>query len=642
MPTLRIRSTWLFLSLCAGCASQPPFGDACTPGASRCSANAFERCTDDGNSWAIVDACAPAGKICVTGRGCMTCVPNTRACGGDGFDIVLCRGDGSGLDPVARCEPDQGLVCGAGSCQDACSVAEADRSYEGCEYWAVDLDNAVIADQGAAAAQQYAVVVTNPLEVPATVTVEVNDAEPGQPLQIRQVAEVHLARVVGGGDLAIIDLPDRGVDGASDPRLNDGPGTWLSSRAYHIRSTAPIVAYQFNPLDNVDVFSNDASLLLPPQSLDGDYDVLSWPQTIALTTDGATNEGLNLRTFLTIVGTHVGTTVTVNLSTATVPGGPIPAGAPGDTLTFHIGPYDVVNLETGSFLADFTGSQVHADQPVVVFAGSEASDVPTFTNVAERQCCADHLEEQLFPTSSFGTQFVAVKSPLRTKYVMEAGFKVDVNKDEPEYWRVLAVKDGTDVTTTLLPPYDRFTLAAGEFVTFPSTGDFVVDSNRPIAFGQYPASQDTTGIRFIAGKRVPGGDPSSILVPPVEQWRSKYVFLVPNKYAFDFLLVAMPETSSLRFDGDDLSVALPRCEYAAAGKLQAGGAPMPTDYVAIRCPLSNPRVDDLENPANQNDGRHVLESNDGQTFGLILWGWDSYVSYGYPGGTNTHQINAER
>jgi hypothetical protein len=38
----------------------------------------------------------------------------------------------------------------------------------------------------------------------------------------------------------------------------DGTGT--SRRAYKITSDLPIVAYQFNPLDNVDVFSNDGSL----------------------------------------------------------------------------------------------------------------------------------------------------------------------------------------------------------------------------------------------------------------------------------------------------------------------------------------------------------------------------------------------
>ena len=624
-----------------GCSAQTPFGDVCQPGSTRCNANSYERCADDGNSWATIEACAPAGRICVQETGCRACIPASLTCGGDGFDIVRCRDDGSGSDAVARCEPEQGVVCGGGACRGACDVAKANRSYEGCDYWAVDLDNAVIADQGAAAAQQFAVVVTNPLEVPATVTVEVNDAQPGEPEQIRQVAEAHLARVVGGGDLAIINLDPREVDGSTDPRLNNGPGTFLSSRAYHIRSTAPIIAYQFNPLDNVDVFSNDASLLLPTGSLDRDYAVLSWPQTLARTEDANTNGGLNLRAFLTIVGVSEDTGVSVKVTTGVIPGGGIPAAQPGDTLTFTIGPFDVVNLETGAFNADFTGSEVHADKPVVVFTGSEASDVPTFTTFAERACCADHLEEQLFPTSAFGTQFVGVKTPQRTKYVKAAGFDVALMDDEPEYWRVLAVKDRTDITTNLLPPNDHFSLSAGDFATFATTGDFVLDASEPVSFGQFPASQQTTGIPTrINGVRVPGGDPSSILVPPVQQWRSKYVFLTPNKYAFDFFLAAMPATSSLIFDGEDLETANPRCEYVSAGMLIANGG-KPTQYVAVRCPLSDPRAEDLENPANQNDGRHVLESQDGQTFGLIIWGWDSFVSYGYPAGTDVRAINIE-
>jgi hypothetical protein len=628
--------------LLAACASKP-FGDACDPGASRCSANAYQRCSDDGNSWATIDNCALTDKVCVGDTGCLTCQPGGRACGGDGFDIVRCRDDGSAYDLIARCEPDERLVCNAGNCRSACEIAAEARSYQGCEYWAVDLDNAVTADQGAAAAQQYAVVVTNPLEVPAHVVVEVNDADPGEPPRIRQVAEANLARVVGGGDLAIINLDSREVDGSSDPRLNDGPGTFLSSRAYHIRSDAPIIAYQFNPLDNVNVFSNDASLLLPPQSLDGEYAVLSWPQTLALTKDADTNGGINLRAFLTIVGTEENTGISVNLSTNTIPGGGIPAGkAGGPALTFQIGPYDVINLETGEFNADFTGTLVHADKPVVVFTGSEASDVPYFSSFAQRYCCADHLEEQLFPTSAFGRQYVGVKSPQRTKYVRAAGFDVALKANEPEYWRVLAVRNDTEITTTLLPPYNKFSLAAGDFVTFPSDRDFVLDSTEPISFGQFPASQETTGIPSrINGKRVPGGDPSSIMVPPIEQWRNKYVFLVPNKYAFDFVLIAMPATSSLRFDGEDLVTAMPRCEFVSAGTLHLGGNPQTTELVAIRCPLSDPKADDLNNPAYQNDGRHVLESQDGQPFGLVLWGWDSFVSYGYPGGSDVRRINIE-
>ncbi len=406
------------------CSPHVSSATTCMAGMSRCDQNSYERCSDDGSAWETIDNCAAEGEICILNTGCRACNPGTRSCDTDGFTIVACRADGSGTDAVATCDPNMAQLCEGGMCEDACTFATTSRSYSGCDYWAVDLDNAVTSDEGAAAAQQYAVVVSNPLEVPADVTVTVNDAPQGQPIQERVVATVHLQRVVGGGDLATIDLPSRQVDGSSDPRLNDGPGTWVSSNAYHITSTAPIVAYQFNPLSNVQVFSNDASLLLPSTALDGEYMVLGWPQTIAISDDPNTDWGVNLRAFITIVGMQPNTSLSVTLTTPIVAGGMVPASNAGDTLTFNIGPYDVINLETGSFNADFTGTEVSASEPITDYSGSEASDVPYWTTIAERQCCADHMEEQLFPLSALGTQFVAVKTPSRTKYAILAGYSV--------------------------------------------------------------------------------------------------------------------------------------------------------------------------------------------------------------------------
>ncbi len=629
---------------CAACpAKETPPGTVCEPGAQQCAENIYQSCADDGARWITVEDCSPSAKICVLDEGCLNCIPNQTKCGGDGFDIVRCRADGSAEDMLARCDPEIGELCTGGTCKNACEYAEMTRSYEGCDYWAIDLDNAVVSDQGAAAAQQYSIVVTNPLELPATVTVTVNDAPLGMPPNERVVEEAHLARIPGFGDLQIIDLDAREVDCTSDPQLNDGTGSCLSSQAFHIRSTAPIVAYQFNPLENVGVFSNDASLLLPTTAVDKGYLVMGWPQTLAITPDPSTNGTIDLRSFLTIVGTEADTDVEVQLGpdTGVILGAPpgIPAAAAGDLLTFTIGPYDVINLETDDFNADFTSTFVGATKKVVVFSGSEASDVPYFDTWLERDCCADHLEEQLFPISSFGTQFVAVKTPLRTKYVEQGGWDVAVVPDEPEYWRVLASTEDTSIVTNLPPPDDRFYLGTGQHVTFKTERDFVMSASKPVSFAQFPASQQTTGIPPVTGggQRPPGGDPSMIMVPPIQQWRSKYVFLVPNKYAFDFLLMAVPSGTRVLYDGTLLETANDRCEYEPIGVLNDGDEDI--EYQAIRCPLSDPFVDDPQNPAFQDDGRHVIESDDGRPIGLIVWGWDSYVSYGYPAGTNLELIN---
>ena len=83
----------------------------------------------------------------------------------------------------------------------------------------------------------------------------------------------------------------------------------------------------------------------------------------------------------------------------------------GEILTYTLGPYEVLNLETGGFGADFTGTKITTNKPVVVFSGSEASDVPMFDHLSDRYCCADHLEHQLYPVQSAGTSFVVAAMP---------------------------------------------------------------------------------------------------------------------------------------------------------------------------------------------------------------------------------------
>ncbi len=629
-------------ALVAGCKDSLSPNAICDPGENRCAENSYEICSDNGERWVEKQACSESGEICVLGTGCRTCVPNSRSC--EGFDIVRCNPEGTGADRIATCDADIADVCNNGECINACTLAEQSRSYEGCEYWAVDLDNAVVADQGAASAQQFSVVLSNASEVDAKVDVEIFCTEqdalnPNIGCTVGEFAKVEEDIRVSPGGLAIIDLDPRELDGSSAPNLNDGPGTFRSMHGYRVSSSAPLIAYQFNPLENVNVFSNDASLLLPTTALDDRYLVLGWPQTLALTSDPFTNGTIDLRAFLTIVASEDDTTVVVHLTTKILGGADIPATEAGGELILSMRRGEVINLETDGFNGDFTGTELFSDnpdKPIAVFIGSEASDSPYFESFLERSCCADHLEQQVFPERAYGSKFVAVKTPSRSRYVAEAGWDVGVVDDEPEYWRVMATKEDTRVYTNLPPPNDRISLQRGEAVLIEAERDFTITANAPIAVAQVPGSQQTTGIpsTLPGGERPPGGDPSLILLPPIEQWREKYLFLVPNKYAFDFLLLAVPAGTEILYDSLPLLEVIPGCEYEIVGEIEQGSSLV--EYQAIRCPLSEPHPGET---GFQDDGVHTLEAVGGQPFGLVVWGWDSFVSYGYPGGANVGLIN---
>ena len=286
--------------------------------------------------------------------------------------------------------------------------------------------------------------------------------------------------------IVILELPARNIE-----------GTMIEERAYRVVANSPLTAYQFNPLENVEVFSNDASLLLPTSTAGTDY----WMMTREQTFD-------DLKGFVTVVGiSETPVEVTVTVSTKTLPGDGIPGMRAGDSFTTRLNAYEVLNIETNQIGADLTGSRVQADAPVLVFGGSEASNAPNTnrcnleTNRCEFDesivcgceegdldcsphapctisglitCCADHLEQQLFPVETWGQRYLAVRS-------MQRGA-------EQELWRVLAREDDTIVefTPSVFPPV---TLAAGGWIELETNEDFLVEASKPVMVGQYLAAE---------------------------------------------------------------------------------------------------------------------------------------------------------
>lgn len=660
------------------------------PEAEACLADVHYSCESDGEFLRPVqEDCRAMGLVCEPGLWCVTCHPGQPSCDDNG-DAVICADDGSGTTLLDDCDTDHGEFCDLGRCVNLCEQAVTDRSYLGCEFYAVDLDNAAIGAGRDASSQQYAIVVSNPGNYATDVVVEIDTGSFGD----ASTASVVAMTTVLPGDLEVFALPRREVDGSSffqpcasdaecgsasqqcwcrdgmrpggsatDCRcrnasgaggLNDGTHSALTSHAYRIRSELPIIAYQFNPLDNVGVFSNDASMLIPTSAIGTRYTVIGWPQTIANSTSAAEDfDGLlepedteyeDLRAFLTIVGTEASTHVTVTLGPQVryiVPPPSISApGVDGDVWEFDLGAFDVVNLESQGFNADFTGTTIVASAPVSVFTGSEASDAPRFEDLANRRCCADHLEEQLFADNTLGRRFFIGRTPPRSP-ALDAAF-IDTSSvgsfEEPEYVRILAVEEGlTDVTTTLPPPDDFYQLEQGESVIISTLAgeprrsrDFEINATRAISVLQAIASQEAVGIP----NNLPGGDPAIIAVPPFDQWRRDYVFLTPGSYAFDFVTIVAPRLTQILLDERPLADF--ECEIGAAdGRDRRMGDP-PPDYVVYRCQLSYPDVIGPPNvrvePGVQDDGYHTLRATD--PVSIVITGFDAFVSYGYVGGAN--------
>lgn len=565
---------------------------------SRCTGAGWEECRPDGTHAPAVACVAP--EVCYPSLGCIPCFPNQPFCMGN--DVWVCGPDGNPAAFDHACAPDE--ECGNGGCISACDKAIDERSNVGCEYWAVDLDNEY-SQWNDAAGEQYAVALANTSEFTVDVIVEQNNAAPGQPPQLSTVTTAQILPT----SLVTINLPRREVDGSLNG-MDEGPGTMLSSRAYRVRTSYPVVAYQFNPI--IQSFSNGASLLIPTSGLDDHYWVLGWPTANPIS-GGISIPGIPDHSYVTIVG--VGETavhVQVVLGGDIVGGGGIPAASAGATVEADLRAFDVLNLESDGIPGDMTGTQVFASGPVVVYTGGERAIVPYDVQppppsgyVPDDLCCTEHFEQQAFPTTALGKAFVTTRSPPRSSNTLNP---------EADVWRVLGTEPATAVTTNLPPPYNSFTVGAGEYFEFWSQDDFVLEASAPVVVGQYLVSQG-----YVESPSV-GGDPEFILFPPAEQYRTDYIFLVPSTFEDDWCVISAPVGAQVTLDGQEVAGEItPLCEQFPAGVLGADS------FIAIRCQLA--------------DGVHRVQSD--RPVGVTVYGYYNVGSYGYAAGSELKRINIE-
>jgi hypothetical protein len=544
--------------------------ESCPPGEVKgCfSLDAVSICNEGGT--AFEPQKCPEGEKCANGQcGEFECMPGQAICVDSGTKQE-CYNDGSGwADPVAC--PD-GLTCVGGKCMSEClSDPKWANSYIGCEYWTVDLDNYHDPFSGTPPDEAiHGVIIGNPGTAKATITFTSFASD---------VAFNLLSTSVEPGAVQVVPMPRMDVDGAV-----------ITDRSVRINSNRPVVVYQFNPLDFQSTYSDDSSLLLPAEMLGNEYLILSYPTSPL--------EAMPMMPvpsqhgYFTVVAVESGTTaVTIKTSaTADSPEGEGIFLKKGEINTFNLEQGEVLNIQAdGSQLMkiqDLSGSHVIADKKIAVFTGHEEAVVQPPGGDC---CCAEHLEEQLFPLSTWDSTYICAKARPR-------------GGSDQDLWRIQA--GHANITITTNPPIDGLdgkTLAQkGDWVEGYSHQSFEVFATGPIQVGQYLSSQGCTDDYV--------GDPAMIMAVSSTQYRPNYVFAVPKDYAEDYVTVIRPVGSPVYLD--DVALADGQFSQVGSGEFEIG-------YFEV------------------GDGPHEIHGD--ASFGLYQYGFDGPASYGNPGGLNLIQ-----
>jgi hypothetical protein len=249
------------------------------------------------------------------------------------------------------------------------------------------------------------------------------------------------------------------------------------------------------------------------------------------------------------------------------------AGVPFAITMMHGQTYQL--RDTNDYPADLTGTLITSDQPISVFGSHQCANIPN-----PNTFFCDYIVEQLPPTELWGNNFIT--APLATRL-------------SGDTFRIMAMLNGTSVSVN---GGALGTLNQGKFFEIQLTSAAQITSTRPVLVAQYADSSDFDS--------VPNSDPFMVLVPPTPLYASSYIV----------------ETPTVDFSGNYINIMAPS---AAVGQVKVDGVVVggfsavgASGYSVAQAPVGT--------------GPHTLVNAGGQPFGVIVYGWNLYDAYGYPGG----------
>ncbi|HTK75145.1 MAG TPA: IgGFc-binding protein, partial [Gemmataceae bacterium] len=330
-------------------------------------------------------------------------------CSSDLRSLVDCNGN-----VLMTCPPDQG--CEGTGCVPACQAAIDSKGSIGCEFYAVDPD--IFTGDGAAGGC-FAAFVANTWDTPVTVQVDY-DGQALDPSAFGRIpsgagAQIQYQPLTGGkippGEVAILFLNRFGV--ASPPGLNincpfgitpaitnvdaavHGTGR---GKAFHIKTDAPVSAYDILPYGGGQSALTSATLLLPTSAWHTNY------VAVDAFRDGAPTLA---SPFIEVVAQEDNTSVTINPAADVVAGTDVTAAPKGSGTTYTLSKGQVLQLEPAQknglppTIPSLTGSVIQSDHPVGVWGGK--------TSLGMFACCDDSAHQQIPPVRALGSEYVGVR-----------------------------------------------------------------------------------------------------------------------------------------------------------------------------------------------------------------------------------------
>jgi hypothetical protein len=247
---------------------------------------------------------------------------------------------------------------------------------------------------------------------------------------------------------------------------------------------------------------------------------------------------------------------------------------------------------------DLTGTNVKSvsgTQTFGVFGGHEAMGfgemTPPNAQMTSGPCCADHIEDMMFPTSTWGKTFAIARSQPR-------------GTNEPDVLRIMAQKADTTITFTPPPTGTCPVLQPGQHCQVKIAADTAISSTEPILVGHYLESAIWSDPFF--GGSVGEGDPSMAIAVPTEQFRTEYTILIPSQYAKNFMSISAPGAGAVLVDGLPIQMT-----PFANGMYRAQRHAVIAGQHKISCPSG---------------------------CGVLVYGYASAVSYMFAGGLDLKQI----